>query len=167
MTSPTQEIDNPITKDSKNSFFEELKLIVWPNKQQLFSEAITVILMISFSAFFISNISTFFNWLNQNIIAEFFNWLNQDIISFSNNAFYLSFMQLITITSGVGLISLVLLHTPIGDGLGGIAASGSSMFTSASNQTVLTKITWSVLGLFGLSIFLYPELSQDEVPSIV
>ena len=153
MTIPTSEMNNPITKDSKKYFFEELKLIVWPNKQQLFSESITVILMISLSAFFISNIS------------KFFNWLNQDITSFSNNAFYLSFLPLITITSGVGLISLVLLHTPIGDGLAGIAASGSSMFTSASNQTVLTKITWSVLGLFGLSIFLYPELSPAyEVP---
>ena len=149
MTSPTSEINNPITKDSKKSFFEELKLIVWPNKQQLFSESITVILMISLSAFFISNIS------------KFFNWLNQDITSFSNNAFYLSFLPLITITSGIGLISLVLLNTPIGDGLAGMPESGFRLFTSESNQTVLTKITWSVLGLFGLSIFLYPELSKS------
>jgi preprotein translocase subunit SecG len=39
----------------------------------------------------------------------------------------------IWVFSGVLLILLVLLHSPKGDGMGGIAASGSSMFNSASS----------------------------------
>ena len=36
------------------------------------------------------------------------------------------------IGTGILLIILVLLHSPKGDGMGGLAASGSSMFSSAS-----------------------------------
>ena len=51
--------------------------------------------------------------------------------------------------SGVLLIFLVLLHSPKGDGMGGIAASGSSMFNSASSaEASLNKITWIFLILF-------------------
>ena len=51
--------------------------------------------------------------------------------------------------SGILLILLVLLHSPKGDGMGGIAASGSSMFTSASSaEASLNKATWTVLLLF-------------------
>ena len=47
------------------------------------------------------------------------------------------------------LILLVLLHSPKGDGMGGIAASGSSMFTSASSaEASLNKATWTVLTIF-------------------
>jgi len=51
--------------------------------------------------------------------------------------------------SGLFLILLVLLHSPKGDGMGGIAASGSSMFTSASSaEASLNKATWTVLIIF-------------------
>jgi len=51
--------------------------------------------------------------------------------------------------SGLLLIFLVLLHSPKGDGMGGIAASGSSMFTSASSaEASLNKATWTVLIIF-------------------
>ena len=47
----------------------------------------------------------------------------------------------IWVFSGVLLILLVLLHSPKGDGMGGIAASGSSMFNSASSaEASLNKI---------------------------
>lgn len=53
------------------------------------------------------------------------------------------------IGSGVLLILLVLLHSPKGDGMGGIAASGSSMFTSASSaESTLNRITWTCLAVF-------------------
>ena len=53
------------------------------------------------------------------------------------------------IGSGVLLILLVLLHSPKGDGMGGLAASGSSMFTSASSaEATLNKITWTCLAVF-------------------
>ena len=51
--------------------------------------------------------------------------------------------------SGILLIILVLLHSPKGDGMGGIAASGSSMFNSASSaEASLNKITWTFLIIF-------------------
>ena len=53
------------------------------------------------------------------------------------------------IASGVLLIVLVLLHSPKGDGMGGLAASGSSMFTSASSaESTLNRITWICLAIF-------------------
>ena len=51
--------------------------------------------------------------------------------------------------SGILLILLVLLHSPKGGGMGGIAASGSSMFTSASSaEASLNKATWTILTIF-------------------
>ena len=50
---------------------------------------------------------------------------------------------------GLLLILLVLLHSPKGDGMGGIAASGSSMFTSASSaEASLNRATWICLSIF-------------------
>ena len=55
----------------------------------------------------------------------------------------------IWVFSGIILILLVLLHSPKGDGMGGIAASGSSMFNSASSaEASLNKVTWIFLILF-------------------
>ena len=53
------------------------------------------------------------------------------------------------VISGLILILLVLLHSPKGDGMGGLAASGSSMFSSASSaESTLNKITWTFLLIF-------------------
>tara|TARA_Y100001968_G_C19330882_1_gene704212 strand:- start:597 stop:827 length:231 start_codon:yes stop_codon:yes gene_type:complete len=59
-------------------------------------------------------------------------------------------------SSGVILILLVLLHSPKGDGMGGLAASGSSMFTSASSaEATLNRTTWIFLIIFlGLAVIL-------------
>ncbi len=57
------EIEEP--KKKKNFFrstFDELKLVVWPNKQQLFSESVAVIIMVSFSAAAIASVSRFYGW---------------------------------------------------------------------------------------------------------
>ncbi|MCP9849119.1 preprotein translocase subunit SecG [Cyanobium sp. Morenito 9A2] len=58
--------------------------------------------------------------------------------------------------SGVLLIISVLLHSPKGDGMGGLASSGGSMFSSArSAETTLNRITWSLLAIFlGLAVAL-------------
>ena len=73
MTSPTTN-QEPLKKDSpkieepkkkKNflsSTYDELKLVVWPNKQQLFSESLAVIIMVSFSAAAIASVSRFYGW---------------------------------------------------------------------------------------------------------
>ncbi len=73
MTSPTsqenQEPDLASTKEEPSpqkgfltSTIEELKLVVWPSRQQLFSESIAVILMVSLSAASIAAISRFYGW---------------------------------------------------------------------------------------------------------
>jgi preprotein translocase subunit SecG len=58
--------------------------------------------------------------------------------------------------SGVLLVISVLLHSPKGDGMGGLASSGGSMFTSArSAEATLNRITWTLLALFlGLAVVL-------------
>ncbi len=73
MTSPTTD-QEPLKKDSSNieepkkkknffrSTYDELKLVVWPNKQQLFSESVAVIIMVSFSAAAIASVSRFYGW---------------------------------------------------------------------------------------------------------
>ena len=73
MTSPTNNQDQlnksssdiEVDKKKKNFFistYDELKLVVWPNKQQLFSESVAVIIMVSFSAAAIAAVSRFYGW---------------------------------------------------------------------------------------------------------
>ena len=72
MTSPTNKQDqlnestSDIVVEKKKNFFistyDELKLVVWPNKQQLFSESVAVIIMVSFSAAAIAAVSRFYGW---------------------------------------------------------------------------------------------------------
>ena len=73
MTNPTTN-QEPLKKETsgieepkkKKNFlratFDELKLVVWPNKQQLFSESVAVIIMVSFSAAAIASVSRFYGW---------------------------------------------------------------------------------------------------------
>tara|TARA_Y100000589_G_C26643565_1_gene423059 strand:- start:103 stop:342 length:240 start_codon:yes stop_codon:yes gene_type:complete len=75
VTSPTTNQDttsdqNEEVKKKKNFFastYAELKLVVWPNKQQLFSESVAVIIMVTFSAAAIAAISRFYGWAAQQI----------------------------------------------------------------------------------------------------
>ncbi|MFN9934420.1 MAG: preprotein translocase subunit SecG [Cyanobacteriota bacterium] len=67
-----------------------------------------------------------------------------------------SVLSWIWMLSGVLLILSVLLHSPKGDGMGGLASSGGSMFTSArSAEDTLNRITWTLLAAFlGLAVVL-------------
>ena len=75
VTSPTSEdttaattppSSGPEQPEKKGGFlqatYEELKLVVWPSRQQLFSESIAVILMVSLSAAAIAALSRFYGW---------------------------------------------------------------------------------------------------------
>ena len=73
MTSPSSNQDlseeisskSDVEKKKKNFFistYDELKLVVWPNKEQLFSESVAVIIMVSFSAAAIAAVSRFYGW---------------------------------------------------------------------------------------------------------
>jgi preprotein translocase subunit SecG len=67
-----------------------------------------------------------------------------------------SILSWVWLASGVLLIVSVLLHSPKGDGMGGLAASGGSMFSSArSAEQTLNRISWTLLAIFlGLAVVL-------------
>ena len=77
MTSPTSEDtsakSSEATPESASSggfladTVNELKLVVWPSRQQLFSESIAVILMVSLSAATIAAVSRFFGWASSQV----------------------------------------------------------------------------------------------------
>ncbi|HEY9838537.1 MAG TPA: preprotein translocase subunit SecG, partial [Vampirovibrionales bacterium] len=53
-------------------------------------------------------------------------------------------VELIWLFSAISLIILVLLHSPKGDGIGGIGGQ-AQLFTSAkSAETTLNRITWAL-----------------------
>jgi preprotein translocase subunit SecG len=65
-------------------------------------------------------------------------------------------VTIVWMISGLLLIVSILLHSPKGDGMGGLVASGGSMFSSArSAETTLNRITWTLLAVFlGLAVLL-------------
>jgi preprotein translocase subunit SecE len=45
----------------------ELRKVVWPSRQQLFSESVAVILMVTLSGFAIAAIDRFYGWVNAQV----------------------------------------------------------------------------------------------------
>ncbi len=66
-----------------------------------------------------------------------------------------SFVKVIWSASALSLVALVLLHSPKGDGIGGIGGQ-AQLFTSATTaETTLNRITWTLFVVFaGLTIVL-------------
>ncbi|HAO10417.1 MAG TPA: preprotein translocase subunit SecG [Planktothrix sp. UBA8407] len=64
-------------------------------------------------------------------------------------------LQAIWSLSALGIIILVLLHSPKGDGIGGIGGQ-AQLFTSAkSAETTLNRITWMLAIIFmGITVIL-------------
>lgn len=64
-------------------------------------------------------------------------------------------LQVLWAASAVGIIVFVLLHSPKGDGIGGIGGQ-AQLFTSAkSAETTLNRITWGLSVVFmGLTLIL-------------
>ncbi len=64
-------------------------------------------------------------------------------------------LQGIWLFSAIGLIILVLLHSPKGDGLGGIGGQAQLFTSTRSAETTLNRVTWTLTVLFmGLTIIL-------------
>ena len=65
-TTETEEAPSGVEPARRNGFLpstlDELKLVVWPSRQQLFSESIAVILMVTLSAATIAAVSRFYGW---------------------------------------------------------------------------------------------------------
>ena len=60
-----------------------------------------------------------------------------------------SALSWIWMMSGILLVISILLHSPKGDGLGGLVSGGSGMFTSArSAEATLNRISWTLMALF-------------------
>ena len=60
-----------------------------------------------------------------------------------------SVLTWVWISSAILLVISLLLHSPKGDGMGGLAASGGSMFSSArSAEATLNRVTWTLLAIF-------------------
>ncbi|GAB4134348.1 MAG: preprotein translocase subunit SecG [Cyanobacteria bacterium J069] len=66
-----------------------------------------------------------------------------------------SIVQTIWAISAAGLIVLVLLHSPKGDGLGGLGGQAQLFTSTKSAETTLNRVTWTLTVLFiGLTIVL-------------
>lgn len=64
-------------------------------------------------------------------------------------------IEAIRAISALGLIVLVLLHSPKGDGLGGLGGSAQLFTSTKSAETTLNRVTWTLTALFiGLTIVL-------------
>jgi preprotein translocase subunit SecG len=64
-------------------------------------------------------------------------------------------VQAIWAVAALGLIILVLLHSPKGDGLGGLGGQAQLFTSTKSAETTLNRITWTLTVLFmGLTVVL-------------
>ena len=64
---PPKEEKIALKKSFLSSTIDEMKLVVWPSRQQLFSESIAVILMVTLSALSIAVVSRFYGWASTQI----------------------------------------------------------------------------------------------------
>lgn len=64
-------------------------------------------------------------------------------------------VQIIWALSALGVIVLVLLHSPKGDGIGGIGGQAQLFTSTKSAETALNRITWAFSVIFmGLTVVL-------------
>ncbi|MEB3302934.1 MAG: preprotein translocase subunit SecG [Cyanobium sp.] len=60
-----------------------------------------------------------------------------------------SVLSWIWMLTGIFLVITILLHSPKGDGLGGLVSGGGGMFTSArSAEATLNRISWTLMAIF-------------------
>ena len=64
---PTKKETTALKKSFLSSTIDEMKLVVWPSRQQLFSESVAVILMVTLSAASIAAVSRFYGWASTQI----------------------------------------------------------------------------------------------------
>lgn len=64
-------------------------------------------------------------------------------------------VQIIWAISAIGLIVLVLLHSPKGDGIGSIGGQAQLFSSTKSAENTLNRITWALTVIFmGLTVVL-------------
>ncbi|MBV6622118.1 MAG: preprotein translocase subunit SecG [Rivularia sp. (in: Bacteria)] len=68
--------------------------------------------------------------------------------------------------SAIGLIVLVLLHSPKGDGIGAIGGQAQLFSSTKSAENTLNRVTWTLTVVFlGLSVVLSAGWLGGSVPS--
>jgi preprotein translocase subunit SecG len=68
-------------------------------------------------------------------------------------------VQAIWMLSALGLIILVLLHSPKGDGLGSLGGQAQLFTSTKSAETTLNRVTWALTVMFmGMTIILSANL---------
>ena len=60
-----QSTGSPEPRGPIESTLAELRRVVWPSRQQLISESVAVLLMVTLSAAAIASLDRFFRWLSQ------------------------------------------------------------------------------------------------------
>ncbi|MEB3178013.1 MAG: preprotein translocase subunit SecG [Nostocaceae cyanobacterium] len=66
-----------------------------------------------------------------------------------------SVVQIIWAVSALGLIVLVLLHSPKGDGVGAIGGQAQLFSSTKSAENTLNRVTWALTVIFmGLTVVL-------------
>jgi preprotein translocase subunit SecG len=66
-----------------------------------------------------------------------------------------SVVQVFWSLSALGLVILVLLHSPKGDGLGGLGGQAQLFTSTKSAETTLNRVTWILTMMFmGLTVVL-------------
>lgn len=64
-------------------------------------------------------------------------------------------LKVIWMVAAVGLTAMVLLHSPKGDGLGGLGGQAQLFTSTKSAETTLNRVTWTLTVLFmGLTVVL-------------
>ncbi len=64
-------------------------------------------------------------------------------------------IKFIWMFSATGLIILVLLHSPKGDGLGGLGGQAQLFTSTKSAEITLNRVTWTLFAIFmGLTVVL-------------
>ena len=67
----------------------------------------------------------------------------------------LSLLQIFWVISATGLIILIMLHSPKGDGIGAIGGQAQLFTSTKSAEVTLNRITWTLTLLFmGITVIL-------------
>ena len=75
-------------------------------------------------------------------------------------------LQIVWLISAVGLIILVLLHSPKGDGLGALGGQAQLFTSTKSAETTLNRATWTLTILFmGITVILSAGWLNLVVPA--
>lgn len=82
-----------------------------------------------------------------------------------------SVLQVVWLVSAIGLIILVLFHSPKGDGLGALGGQAQMFTSTKSAETALNRATWLLTILFmGITVILsagWLDINTSELPASI